>query len=235
MEGSTTAPVRRTLTPAILLSAVFLAACAVFAISFVAGRGGLQMPVAPTNPPVAVASQEPTILPTAEPTAGATLGSTLPPETAPPVTPPPTPRPTVAPTTAPTLVIPTLRPGDPLATLPECRDHPGCYVYIVQRGDSLTTIADKFLVGTTIILALNPQITDPSVVVTNTPVYLGRSPFVRLDPCPGGEACWIYVVRPGDALAEIAARYGLTSAQILAANPAMPRPLTVGQEIKLPG
>lgn len=230
MEGSRRQAGRRTLTPAVLLSAAFLAACAVFAVSFVAGRGGLQMPVAATDLPVAVASEAPSALPTEAPTPARTVAPSLPPVTLPPTVPP-----TVAPTSAPTLAIPTLRPNDPLAALPECPDFPGCYRYIVQRGDSLTTIADKFLVGTITILALNPQITDPSIVVTNTPVYLGLSPFLRLAPCPGGEACWLYVIRSGDSLAGIAARYGLTTDQVLAANPGLPRPLTVGQEIKLPG
>lgn len=234
MEGSRTQAGRRTLTPAVLLSAAFLAACAVFAVSFVAGRGGLQMPVAATNPPVAVASEAPSELPSVRPTTVPTIAPPSPTVTEPPPTLPPTAPPTVGPTVVPTLAIPTLRPNDPLAALPTCPDFPGCYVYIVQRGDSLTTIADKFLVGTITILALNPQITDPSIVVTNTPIYLGLSPFLRLDPCPGGEACWIYVVRPGDSLAGIAARYGLTTDQVLAANPGLPRPLTVGQEVRLP-
>ena len=86
----------------------------------------------------------------------------------------------------------------------------------------------------TTILALNPQITNPSIVVTNSTMYLGLSPFLRLDPCPGGEACWLYVVRSGDSLAEIADRYGLTIDAILEANPGMPRPVTADQVVRLP-
>jgi len=204
----------------VLSSAAFTAACALFAVTFVAGRGGLQMPVAATVPPVAVASEGPTAGPT-EPR---------------PSEPPGTPAPTFEPTPTPgrTFALPTLRPNDPLAALPRCRGYPGCYAYLVQRGDSLTGIADKFLVGTNTMLALNPRLRDSTVIVTGQVIYLGLSPFVRLDPCPNTAPCSLYVVESGESLGEVAARYGLTIEPVLAGNPSMARPIVVGQVIRLP-
>jgi nucleoid-associated protein YgaU len=231
VDGSNGQRQRRAVTPAVLGSAAFTAACAIFAIVFVAARGGLQMPVAATLPPVAVASAAstdaratdppPTIAPTPETTATA-------------VPPSPTAIPTSAPTPAPTFALPTLRPNDPLATLPECPDHPGCFEYLIQRGDTLSGVADRFLVPIPTILALNPELSDPGLIVTGTILYLGVSPFARLDPCPDAEPCSLYVVVAGDSLADIAARYGLTRDRILAINPGLARPIVAGQVIRLP-
>ena len=58
--------------------------------------------------------------------------------------------------------------------------------------------------------------------------------MARLDPCPDGEPCVLYVVQPGDSVAAIAARYLTTSEAILALNPGMPRPITADQVIRLP-
>ena len=88
---------RRVMTPAVLASALFVAACATFAISFVAARGGLHLVGAETPPPVAIGSAEPTVPPTGLPTPA----------------PLPSPEPTVAPTIEPTpqpTVAPTVHP-----------------------------------------------------------------------------------------------------------------------------
>jgi hypothetical protein len=238
LDGPSRQTGRRTLTPAVLASALFVAGSAVFAITFTAGRGGLEMPVA-SRGPVAVASPGPTAV---EPS-----GAPTPIVTMPPVTPDPTvplPSPTVAPTAGatiappspppPTSTPPSFDPDDPLLTLPECPDHPGCFIYVVQRNDTLSGVVSRYLLSITVVLALNPQVSDPSVIVTGTTLYLGRDPFVRLDPCPDEPDCSVYVVVSGDSLAEIAARYGLTVEAIREQNPGMPRPLRVGQVMELP-
>ena len=236
MDGPTGQLERRTLTPAVLASALFVAASAVFAVTFVAGRGGLDMPVA-SRGPVAVASPEPSLPePTAPP---ATANATPAPATLPPPTmAPPTAAPTVAPTVAPTPGAPvptaTLEPDDPLLALPACPDYPGCFLYVVQRSDTMSGIVSRYLLSLTVVLALNPQVADPSVIVTGQTLYLGRSPFVRLDPCPDQAACSLYAVVSGDSLAGIAARFGLTVEQIRGQNPGMARPLSVGQVIEPP-
>jgi nucleoid-associated protein YgaU len=228
-------------TPAIVISGVFLAACAVFAIAFVGARGGLQMPVAASHRPVAVGSELPTAgspsLAVASPASSpaASIGPTLAPPTLPPATPAPTivPPPTAAPTAP--AAGPTLAPGDPLLTLPPCGTHLACREYRVVRGDTLSGIISRYRLDIDVLQALNPgHLLDPSLIVTNQLIYLGRDPLARLDPCPGGEACAIYVVQSGDTVSGIAARYLLTTDAILAANPGLPRPIQPGQEIRLP-
>ena len=228
----------RTVSPAIVASAVFVAACAVFAIACVGARGGLQMPVAATTAPVAVATAEPseppaTMTPPPTTLAPPTLVPTLTPTAAPTVV--PTAAPTVVPTAAPTFAIPTLEPGDPLLALPECDGHPGCFEYVVVRGDTLSGIISRYLLDIDILEALNPgRLSDPSLVVVGQLLYVGRDPLARLDPCPDGEACALYVVQPGDSIAEIAERYLLTREAIVDANPGLQRPIVAGQVLKLP-
>lgn len=237
MEDPIAAPDRRTFTPAIVASAIFAAACAVFAVAFVGAREGLQLPIAETDPPVAVASSAPSTPAGPTPTPAATPTAppvTLPPATPGPTVPPVTPPPPSAPVATP-YVVPTLEPGDPLLVLDGCPGYPGCFEYVVARGDTLSGIISRYLLDIDILEALNPgRLSDRSLIVVGQLLYLGRDPFARLDPCPNGEACALYVVQSGDSISEIADRYLLTRDAILAANPDMPRPIQVGQVIKLP-
>jgi LysM repeat protein len=227
VEGSTP-PGHRTLTPAVLASALFVAACAVFAVTFVAARGGLSMPIAPTGSAVAVASSATS----AEPSGPA---ATAPAPTA-------SPTPTALPTTAPS-ALPTEAPSptpvgtpDPLTALPGCPDQPGCYEYLIQRGDTLSAIASRYAIAVPIVLALNPEITDPSTIVVGHILYLGRDLFVRLPPCDAEPDCSLYTVQPGDRLSTIAGRFGLTLDAVLAANPQITdaNAIVSGQVIRLP-
>lgn len=228
MDDATARPERRTVTPAVLGSALFVAACATFAITFVAGRGGLQMPVAATRAPVAVASEAP---PETEPVA--TPEPTLPPPAS--LAPPsPSFAPTPPPTPFPTAPVPTIDPNDPLARLPGCPGYPGCFEYVVVRGDTLTGIVSRYLLSITTVFALNPDLSDPSLIVVGQTLYLGRDPMARLDPCPNAEPCALYVVERGDRLADIAGTYGVTVESIRAFNPGMNTPILTGDVLKLP-
>jgi hypothetical protein len=226
------------LTPPIVASAIFTAACAVFAVGFVGARGGLQLPVLATDPPVAVASGTPSVEPTAAPTAPPSPAATATPPSPPPTTAPtaePTRSPSPAPTPEPTFALPTLEPGDPLLALPGCPERPGCYEYTVVRGDTLSGIISRYLLDIDVLEALNAgQLSDPNLIVVGRVLYVGRDPLARLEPCPGGEACAMYVVRAGDTLAEIAALYLLTTDAIRDANPGLVTPIQAGQTIKLP-
>ena len=223
---------RRSLTPAVLASALFLAACATFAITFVAARGGLQLPIGPTQPPVAVANPEPTALQTPAPLS--TPEPTIEPTVAPTPTIVPTVPPTIAPTAVPPFALPTLKPGDPLLALERCTGHPLCFLYVVQRNDTMIRILNRYDLDQDVILALNPKITDPRLIVVGQRMYLGRNRFVRLDPCPNGERCFLYKVVNGDSITDIAARYAISADAIRAANPTMPRPIVPGLVLKLP-
>jgi LysM domain len=219
---------RRILTPAVLASGLFVAACATFAISFVAARGGLELPTNATPPPVAVATTEPTLAPTLEPPASPQ------PSVAPSSTPIPTPEASAPPTAPPPFVVPALKPGDPLRKLDPCPGHPACVIYIVQRNDTFGRILNRYNLNQAVILALNPKLNDPSLIVVGQKLYLGRDRFARLDPCPNGERCFLYTVVKGDSVKEIAARYGITQSSIHDANPTMPNPIVPKLVLKLP-
>lgn len=227
MEPPSRASARRTLTPAVILAALFATACAALSISFVAARGGLQMPVAASSSDAAAAvttTPAPSGPPASSSAPTATSGS---------------PEPTVgprSPTPAAATPGPSSTPVDPLSALPPCPDHPGCYRYTVQRGDSLSTIADHWGIALSLVEALNPEIADPSTIAVGQTVYLGRSPLVRLDPCPDRSNCYLYVVRPGDRLSTIAGRYGTTTSAILALNPKITNANQIysGEAIRIP-
>ena len=78
--------------------------------------------------------------------------------------------------------------------------------YVVERGDTLRIIANRF--GTTIdaILKVNPQITNANII------YVGQTITI-----PAGVTN--YVVQRGDTLRIIAARFGTTVDALLALNP----------------
>jgi hypothetical protein len=241
MEDQSERRERRVMTPAVLASALFVAACATFAISFVAARGGLHLAPGSTPPPVAVATPEPTVLPTQEPSSSpAPLPSPEPsPSTEPTVIPSlePTPIPSVAPTTTPSeppFALPPIKAGDPLRALDRCPDHPVCFIYVVQRQDTWIRILNRYDVKDEVIRALNPKLKDPSLIVVGQTLYLGRDRFARLDLCPNGERCALYTVMKGDSVGIIAARYAITEAAIEAANPTMPHPIVPGLVLKLP-
>ena len=229
MDGPITQPERRTLTPAVLASALFVAASAVIAIMFTAARGGLQMPLASAGSPVAVASPGPTAV-ASLPGPVATPAPSLPGATAAPETPAPSPAPTATPIPTPAGT------PDALAALPGCPDLPGCYEYLIKRGDSLSGVASRYAISVSTVLALNPEITDPSTIVVGQVLYLGRSPFLRLEPCGSVPDCSLYTVRPGDRLSTLAGRFGITVPSILAANEAITDPNAIfsGQVIRLP-
>jgi hypothetical protein len=203
---------QRTFTPAVIASALFAVACAAIAITFVAARGGLELPIAAASSHAAVMSPVPSAAPSAiAPTPVATPIGPVASQPAPPSATAPSPVATAAPTPA--------GSPDPLEALPGCPGIAGCFEYEIQHGDTLSGVASRYVIPTSIVLALNPEVTDPSTIVVGQTLYLGRDPFLRLPPCPDQPDCSLYEVRPGDRLSTIAGRFGLTLEAVLAANP----------------
>ncbi len=114
---------------------------------------------------------------------------------------------------------------------PECG--PNAFAYLVQRGDTLFTIAITY--GTTVpqILNINPQITNPDLIFPGQIICVPATP-----PLPGEcpEASFPYAVRAGDTLFVLAILFGTTVEAILEINPQITNPNLVfaGQIICLP-
>ena len=226
---------RRALTPAVAAAGTFATIAAIVSIAFVVAHGGLDLPVAasgaaglPGSSLVAVATSgrpSPTPAPSPVGSAPASPGGSLPPSV------PPSPPPSSGPTASP----PPSGPPDALLALAACPGHPGCHLYVVRRGDTLSKVSTRFDVPLWITQALNPAAAQASFLVVGQTLYLGRDPMARLDPCPNGAACHLYVVQAGDRISRIARRYHLKTQAILDLNPRLvPTAIVPGQVIRLP-
>lgn len=162
---------RRTFTPAVLAATGLLVLSAAVSFAFVAARGGLALP---TPGPSGIAVASPSIAPSEAPEATSTPIST------PVATVTPTVEPTPDVTPAPTR---TPRPTDPPAPTPfptdgiwrffePCPTDEDCVIYVVRTGNTLYSISRSFDVPLSVILEMNPQITDPAVVVVGDEIRL---------------------------------------------------------------
>ncbi|HEY8345266.1 MAG TPA: LysM peptidoglycan-binding domain-containing protein [Bacillota bacterium] len=101
-------------------------------------------------------------------------------------------------------------------------------VYIIQRGDTLASIAARFGVTAAAIRQANP-ILGIIGVIPGIPICIPR---VQPVPCPGG---FFHTVQAGETLFSIAARYNTTVGALLRANPGIdPDRLLIGQRICIP-
>jgi LysM repeat protein len=111
--------------------------------------------------------------------------------------------------------------------------------YAVQPGDTLSTIAATCGVSVDAIQAANPGVGPwpQAGSVINIPGGLSSSPSYVEGYFPMHTEGGAYVVRPGDTLGSIAARYGVSLGAVLAANPQIFNPSLIyaGQVINLPG
>jgi LysM repeat protein len=110
------------------------------------------------------------------------------------------------------------------------------FIYIIARGDTLRSLANRF--GTTVnaLLAANPNITNSNVIYEgqHLKVYVTTPPPPPGNPPPSGGQTY-YAVR-GDTLRKIAAKFGTTVDAILRVNPQITNPnvIYVGQAITIP-
>ncbi|RPD85251.1 LysM domain-containing protein [Luteimonas sp. 100069] len=96
--------------------------------------------------------------------------------------------------------------------------------HVVERGETLSAIAQRYGTDVAALLAANPQVHNPDVI------YPGDT--LAIPAGAGGVA-----VRPGDTLWGIASAHGTTVPALLAVNPEIRNPdvLQVGQIVALPG
>lgn len=95
-------------------------------------------------------------------------------------------------------------------------------VYVVQRGDTLKSIARQFGTTTAVLLQLNPNITNPDLI------QVGQRMIV---PVPSNT----YTVQRGDTLGEIAKRFDTSVSALLKLNPQITDPHLIfpGQVIRI--
>lgn len=122
-----------------------------------------------------------------------------------------------------------IRPGQIICIPnPETACPPNTFSYIVQRGDTMFTIAQRFGVSLQALMAANPQIPDPNRL---TPGQVVCVPFVR---CPANT--FSYTVQRGDSMFSIAQEFGVSLQALLNANPQItdPNRLYPGQNVCVP-
>jgi LysM repeat protein len=123
-------------------------------------------------------------------------------------------------------------------------------VYVIKSGDSLSKIAVSHGVNTRELAELN-QITDPNKIRIGQKLILpdyskpstsqpsakqaasAKGPSAKKTVVASGEA---YVVKSGDALSKIAARYGVKTKELMAANQIKDaNRIRIGQKLVIPG
>jgi len=99
--------------------------------------------------------------------------------------------------------------------------------YVVQSGDTMYLIAQKFGVPLQALIAANPQIADPNLI------YPGQTLMV---PAAAPSPSMTYVVKSGDTMYLIAQKFGIPLQALIAANPQITDPSLIypGQVLMIP-
>ncbi|KAN0096592.1 hypothetical protein V8E51_015397 [Hyaloscypha variabilis] len=127
------------------------------------------------------------------------------------------------------------------APVPTPTPAPSSGTYVIQAGDTFTSIAAKL--GTTVaaLEAANPSLTPTDlqigatiIVPSSTPATVPSTTPTTPSPAPTASGT-TYTIQAGDTFTTIAANFNTTTAAIEAANPGVnPTTLQVGQIINLP-
>lgn len=108
--------------------------------------------------------------------------------------------------------------------------------YIVKRGDTVSEIAARYGMSTAAVLALN-GLGWKSLIFPGQALKLGGvTPSSAVSSTPVGQRPKTYTIKRGDTISAIAARYGLSTASLLALNKLKSTSIIYpGQVIKLSG
>ncbi len=107
-------------------------------------------------------------------------------------------------------------------------------VYVVRRGDTLSGIAARFGVSLSALARANGLTTRSFVYVGQRLVIPSGSTGATTPPSTGSSR--VYIVRPGDTLSGIAARFGVSLNALARANGIRnPSRIYVGQRLVIPG
>lgn len=116
----------------------------------------------------------------------------------------------------------------------ESQEEACAFKYAVQPGDSIYAIAQRFNVNIDVLLAHNPQVTNPDLIFPGLVLCIPEQELGGMPPetCSG----FIYTVMSGDTLWNISQRFGVSLQALINANPQITNPNRIfpGQRICIP-
>lgn len=129
---------------------------------------------------------------------------------------------------------PSPSPTSPLPLMPSCPQPPGWFVYTVQQGDTLTSLAWR--AGTTTLALMEANCLNISAIHPGQQIYLPPVFYASPTPWPCGPPLgWVvYIVRPGDTLYSLSLRSGAGIEAIRRANCLPGYTILAGHALYLP-
>lgn len=114
---------------------------------------------------------------------------------------------------------------------------PSTQPYVVQPGDTLTSIATQHNTTIPAIMSANPSLTNPNQISAGMTLQLPVSAQAPVVDPPPPTATMPYTVQSGDTLTSIAAQHGTTPQGLLDLNPQITNAnqIQVGQVLTVPG